>query len=294
MAWLVAVLAATLVTGCGTDSNQPGGLEGQVLGMLSPTEQPVLLEGAVIALSGPGGSQVTQTDADGRYRFDALRPGAYGFAASYTGPLSSGRPLQSEERRFTVSPGQDETISVVLLADGITPPPAPPDAPVAGNAATSAVSGGGGGLTGNPFFWYFLFNQPWAYGYGRAPVIVRDPGGPVVVDRSQPQRSTAGRPYSDYDPTGSVGTRTKAPPEVTSKGTTRPGATGGGAARPAVGATPAIRPPASGGSAPAAKPPTSGSDSKGVTRPGSNSAPSVKPPTSRPPAVRPPSIGRRR
>jgi hypothetical protein len=289
---ITVVLAASLLGACGTDADEPGGLEGQVLGMTSPTEQPVLLDGAVVALSGPGGSQVARTGADGKYRFDSLRPGSYGFAASYTGPQAGDRPLQSEERRFEVSPGQDDTVSVVLLAEGITPPPAPPEVPATGAGAVTAAPAGGG-LMGNPFFWYFLFNQPWAYGYGRPPVVVRDPGGPVVVDRGQPQRSPAGRPYADYDPDGGVGTRAKAPPEVTSKGTTRPGASSGGLA-PAGVSTPVIRPPSSSSSAPAARPPASGaSDSKGVTRPGSGSAPAVKPPTSRPPAIRPPSVGRR-
>jgi hypothetical protein len=302
---LVAALLSSLLVACGEDT-RPGGLEGQVLGMLSPTEQPVLLNGAVIAINGPGGSQTTTTDAQGKYRFDDLRPGAYGFAASYQGPQAGGMTLQPEERLFSISPAQQETISVVLLAEGIAPPPTPP-APVAGQPGSQATTGGvggvgGGGLLTDPFFWYFLFNRPGSYGYNRPPVLVGGGGGPVVIDSNQPQRSSSGRVYTDYGEPGATGVRTKPLPEVTSKGTTRPGASSSAGANSSSGTTvrppnpgaPAARPPSSGnGSSPAARPPSSSSDgSKGTTRPGGG-APSVKPPTSKPPAVRPPSGGKR-
>jgi hypothetical protein len=304
---LVAALLSSLLVACGGADTRPGGLEGQVLGMLSPTEQPVLLQGAVIAINGPGGSQTSTTDAQGKYRFDELRPGEYGLAASYQGSQAGSKSLQPEERLFSISPGQQETISLVLLAEGIAPPPTPPAAPVAGQPggqpATGSVGGvGGGGLLTDPFFWYFLFNRPGAYGYGRPPVIVGGGGGgPVVIDSNQPQRSSSGRVYTEYGEPGSTGVRTKPLPQVTSKGTTRPGASGassdGGTVRPPIPSAPAARPPSSsGGSSPAARPPSSsGSDgSKGTTRPGGgSSAPSVKPPSAKPPAVRPPSGGKR-
>jgi hypothetical protein len=301
--WLaVATLLTSLLVACGGNPNEPGGLEGQVLGMLSPTEQPVLLQGAVVAIAGPGGDQVALTDGQGRYRFDSLRPGAYGLAASYQGAQAGDKRLQAEERQFTVSPGQDETISLVLLAEGITPPATPPPAPPAAQPGAPAggysAGYGGGGLLADPFFWYFLFNQPGAYGYGRPPVITGG-GGPIVIDSNQPQRSSAGRPYTNYGAGGTVGVRTKPLPENPSKGTTRPGASGNAAGggttlRPPSPAAPAARPPSTGGSNPAARPPSaSDSGSKGVTRPGS-SAPSVKPPSAKPPAVRPPSGGRRK
>jgi hypothetical protein len=303
---LVAALLSSLLVACGEDT-RPGGLEGQVLGMLSPTEQPVLLNGAVIAINGPGGSQTTTSDAQGKYRFDDLRPGAYGFAASYQGPQAGDKSLQPEERLFSISPAQQETISVVLLAEGIAPPPTPPPAPVAGQAGSHATTGGvggGGGLLSDPFFWYFLFNRPGSYGYNRPPVLVGGGGsGPVVIDSNQPQRSSSGRVYTDYGEPGATGLRTKPLPEVTSKGTTRPGASGSAGANSSSGTTvrppnssaPAARPPSAGnGSSPAARPPSSSNNegSKGTTRPG-GSAPSVKPPTSKPPAVRPPSGGKR-
>jgi hypothetical protein len=295
---LVAVLIASLLAGCGPGANEPGGLEGQVLGMLSPTEQPVLLRGAVVAISGPGGSQTALTGGDGRYRFDNLPPGGYGMAVSYTGEQATGTPLQPEERRFIVSPAQDETISVVLLAEGITPPPTPPPAPTTTGEGQPATGGVGGGLMANPFFWYFLFNRPFDYGYGRPPVVVGPGGGgPIIINNEQPSRSTSGRPYTEYGPEGTTSVRTKPVPEVTSRGSTRPGASGGttggsGSVRPPSPsnpvATPAVRPPRANSGAD-----DDGTGSRGVTRPGS-SGPSVSPPSARPPAVRPPSGGRRR
>jgi hypothetical protein len=291
---LVVLLLAGPLAACGPSANEPGGLEGQVLGLLAPTEQPVLLPGAVIAIAGPGGTQTTTTDTAGKYRFAELRPGDYGLAASYTGPLSGDKPLQPEERQFSVSPDQDETISLVLLAEGITPPEAPPPAPSGATGQTGARAGVGGGLVGDPFFWYFLFNQPYRYGYGRPPVVFGPGGrqGPIVIDDNQPQRSSSGRTYTNYDDGSTTGLRTKPVPAITSKGTTRPGSTS--SANGASGA--GVRPPnpSNPGTGPAAKPPSatdSGSNgSRGVTRPGGSSpAPSVRPPTSRPPAARPPS-----
>lgn len=297
--WLMVVsLLTSLLAACGGNVSEPGGLEGQVLGMFSPTEQPVLLQGAVVAIAGPGGDQIALTDGQGRYRFDSLRPGAYSLAASYQGAQAGDKRLQSEERQFTISPGQDETISLVLLAEGITPPAAPPPAlPAAPSSAAASGYGAGGGLLTDPFFWYFLFNQPGVYGYGRPPVITGG-SGPIVIDTNQPQRSSAGRPYTNYGEGSAVGVRTKPLPANTSKGTTRPGAASSAAGgvttiRPPSPAAPAARPPSAGSSSPAARPPST-SSSKGVTRPGVSSAPSVKPPSAKPPAVRPPSGGRRK
>jgi len=273
---VLCLLAGPLLIACGAKPNEPGGLEGQILGLLSPTEQPVLLQGAVVAISGPGGTQTALTDAEGRYGFSDLRPGGYGFAASYEGPQAGDKRLQSEERQFTVSPGQDETISSVLLAEGITPPPSPPPPPQSSGEGQASGGGGMGGLLANPFFWYFLFNQPQAYGYGRPPVVYRPGGqGPITVNPDLPQRSPSGRSYTNYGDSNTTGVRTKPVPPITSRGATRPGVSAPG------GSTTTIKPPA---------PSSPGSNgSRGVTRPGgSNPGTSVRPPTSRPPAIRPP------
>ena len=280
LTWLlVALVLVGPLAACGPNPNEPGGLEGQVLAMLSPADQPILLSSAVIAISGPGGSQTTLTDDQGRYRFDELRPGAYGFAASYQGELAGGTRLQAEERQFTISPSQDETISTVLLAEGITPPPSPPPPPPESSGGGATAAGSGGGLMSNPFFWYFLFNQPFAYGYGRPPIVIGAPGGrgPIDISRDQPTRSPTGRRYTTYGEGGTAGVGAKPVPPVTSRGATRPGA----GSAPAGGSQPAVRPPSVGA-------PGNGSN-QGVTRPGgSGTSPSVRPPTSRPPAVRPP------
>lgn len=295
---IIGVLGLGLLAGCGRNQNEPGGLEGQVMGMLSPSQQPILLPGAVIALTGPSGSQVATTDAQGRYQFPTLAPGNYGLSASYQGPLVTSPPLQAEERRFSVSPGLDETISMVLLAEGITPPPTPPSGPVPPVGGGSSVNSGGGGVSSgglfsDPFFWYFVFNQPGHYGYSRPPIVLGSPGGSgsVVVSPEQPRRSGSGRPYTEYDDRGGVGRQTKPPPEVISKGSTRPGAgasnTGGGSTSAKPGGTggnsPVVRPPSS-------SPPTGTDSSRGTTRPGSG--PVVNPPSSQPPVVRPPSSNR--
>lgn len=274
---LISLVLLSPLAACGPSPNEPGGLEGQVLAMLSASEQPVLLPGAVIAISGPAGSQTTQTDGQGRYRFAELRPGAYGFAASYSGELAGSTRLQAEERQFTVSPGQDETISTVLLAEGITPPPAPPPPPADSSGGSTAAGGPGGGLMTNPFFWYFLFNQPRSYGYARPPIIVGAPGGrgPIDVSREQPRQSSSGRRYTNYGEDGTAGVGTKPVPPITSRGVTRPG----GGAGPSRNTQPAVRPPSGG--------------SQGITRPGgSDNKPSIRPPTSRPPAIRPPRRGK--
>jgi hypothetical protein len=289
-------LLVGLLTGCGS-STAPGGLEGQLLAMPNAAEQPVPLPGAVIVINGPQGSQTTTTDAEGEYRFNDLAPGAYGLAASYQGPLI-GTPLQPEERRLTISSGQDERISMVLLGEGITPPPAPadPTTPLAsGGQPATGANADLGGITSNPFFWYWLFNQPGNYGYSRPPVVVRRGDRPITIDTNQPSRSPAGRPYTDYGQPGSVGVRTKPPPEVVSRGSTRPGAApASGASQPSTSTGNnggSVRPPSS--TRPSGASPASGADStsRGTTRP---SGVSARPPAPKAPAARPPSGGRRR
>ncbi|HEX2187012.1 MAG TPA: hypothetical protein VHN78_16065, partial [Chloroflexota bacterium] len=178
-----------------------------------------------------------------------LPAGNYGIA--FTAPAKEGEPaLQEEAREFSVSPGKVETVSVVLLAENIARPTVPPAELT--QAAQQGQSGGfGSSLTSNPFFWYFVFNQPWLGGYQRPPVVVYAPGQdrPVVADSSQSQPGRPGRSYSSYGPPGTAGTK-PAPQVVDSKGVTRPGANaaipGGGA-----GTSPALD-----------------DSSRGVTRPG--------------------------
>jgi hypothetical protein len=249
--WLVLPAAGTLallLSACGGPS--VGDVEGQVLAMRDAAQQPVLLAGASVILAGNGVNCgvrpdrcVAQTDAEGKYRFTGIPSGDYGIA--FNPPNKEGEPkLQAEQRQFNVSANAVETVSVVLLAEGITPPAVPAELQQRGAAARNDP-----GLMGNPFFWYFMFNQPWLGGYTRPPVLVYGPGSgpdrPVVASPSQPA-APAGRSYTNYGPPGTPGTKGVARPgQAPSGGTTanasRPGtggssATGSNQSPPRVGA----------------------------------------------------------
>lgn len=238
-ALLLTLLAGT-VASCGGPA--VGDIEGQVLGLVKSTEQPVLLRGATVVIAGHRvdcGRRtdrcVAQTGVGGRYRFDDLPAGDYGVAISYTAP-DLGTRLQPETRQLNVSGGQAETLSAVLLAEGIERPPVPAPGR-AGDRPAAGIGPGLGGAT-DPFFWYFLFSAPHLFGYPRPPVVVYGPGGDsgrtVVIDRDQPPAPRAGRRYTTYAPPGDAARvpGAKPPPRAPdSKGVTRPGGT---AARPSV------------------------------------------------------------
>jgi hypothetical protein len=231
-----------------------GDVEGQVLAMRDATQQPTLLSGATVILAGNGvdcGQRAdhcaAQTDAQGKYTFTALPAGDYGVAFSV--PARDGETaLQPESRQFNVSNGSVETVSVVLLAEGIAKPAVPADLQQRGAQARNDPS-----LTSNPFFWYFMFNQPWLGGYARPPVVVYAPGSDrtIVADqRPSTAPNTAGRTYTSYAPSGGQGAK-PAPQVIESKGVTRPG---GSASLPNTAAEPVL--------------PNSSTASKGVARPG--------------------------
>ena len=223
VAFPVAALAL-LLAACGSPAL--GDVEGQVLAMRDAAQQPALLQGASVVLAGNGidcGKRAdhcfARTDEAGKYRFADVPAGDYGIAFSV--PAKEGEPrLQEEARQFNVSRGAVETVSVVLLAEGIAKPEVPPELAQRGRAAASDP-----GLMGNPFFWYFMFNQPWLGGYQRPPVVIYSPGPDrsITVDRNQPAApSTPGRTYTSYGPTGGAGTK-PAPAAIESKGVARPG-----------------------------------------------------------------------
>lgn len=244
---------ALLLAACGGPST--GDVEGQVLAMRDAAQQPVLLTGATAILAGNRidcGKRTDdcagQTDAQGRYAFKDIPTGDYGVA--FSTPSREGEVrLQPESRQFNVSRGSVETVSVVLLADGIAKPAVPAELQQRGAQARNDP-----GLTSNPFFWYFMFNQPWLGGYSRPPVVVYAPGTErtIVMDQRQAQSpAVPGRTYTSYAPAGSATGSTKPAPQVIeSKGVTRPG---GSAALPSTAAEPVL---------------PSSSASKGVARPG--------------------------
>ena len=137
-------------------------------------------------------------------------------------PTKEGEPaLQPEERHFNVSPGKVETVSVVMLGDGIAQPEVP--AELAQAAQSGQAINPGSGMMNNPFFWYFIFNQPWLGGYGRPPVVIASgPERTITVDNRQPTTASPGRSFTNYGPAGAPGTK-PAPVAVPSKGVTRPG-----------------------------------------------------------------------
>jgi hypothetical protein len=250
-----AVALAVLAAACGGPA--VGDVEGQILAMRDATQQPTLLSGATVILTGNrvdcgqrADHCAAQTDAQGKYTFTALPAGDYGVAFSV--PAREGETaLQPESRQFNVSAGSVETVSVVLLAEGIAKPAVPAELQQRGAQARNDAS-----LTNNPFFWYFMFNQPWLGGYARPPVVVYAPGSErtIVADQRQSTASsTAGRTYTSYAPGGGQGAK-PAPQVIESKGVTRPG---GSASLPGTAAEPVL-PSASNSSA----------ASKGVARPG--------------------------
>ena len=227
--WLAVPLvgSALALSACG-GGPAFGDVEGQVLAMRSAAEQPALLKDASVLIAGNGidcGKRVdfcaAKSDANGKYAFKDVPAGTY--AIAFNTPSSGDAKLQEETRQFSVTANAVETVSVVLLADGLTRPEVPAElAQQRPNQQGGGGYGGGGGLTSNPFFWYWMFNQPWIGGYSRAPVVVMSPDRTVAVDRSQPAASANGRPYSNYSPDGARGTKS-APVSVDSKGVTRPG-----------------------------------------------------------------------
>lgn len=250
-----------------------GDIEGQVLVMPSTSEPPVRLAGATVFIAGSeidcgrrSDNCVTRTDSSGQYRFDDVPAGDYGLSFIHDDPtFANGTALGSQGREVNVSSGNVETVSVVLLPAGAQSPPVPADLEQhvrdSGGFAT-----GYGGLMNNPFFWLWMFDRPWVFGYPRPPVVTTRPaGGPVTIDPNQAQApARAGRSYTTYAPDGRPGT--KPPP---AKGVARPGAAAtGGTTRSSVGGA--------GGAS------TAGS--RGQTRPGQGAA-TVGQPGTAPPRV---------
>ncbi len=218
--WIVVPLVASLallLAACGGPST--GDVEGQVLAMREATQQPSLQSGVNVVIASSSIERIAQTDAEGKYSFKGLPAGNYGIAFSI--PPVEGQPvLQPEERQFNISPGAVETVSVVLLSDAIARPEVPPELQAAAQNGQAVSSGSS--LMGNPFFWYFMFNQPWLGGYTRPPVVVSSPDRTLTTAPAQPAN---GRAYTNYGPPGAAGTK-PAPTVVQSKGVTRPGQSG--------------------------------------------------------------------
>jgi hypothetical protein len=172
-----------------------------------------------------------------------------------------------------------------MLGDGIAQPEVP--AELAQAAQSGQAINPNSGVMNNPFFWYFIFNQPWLGGYGRPPVVIASgPERTITVDNRQPTTASPGRSFTNYGPAGAPGTK-PAPVVVPSKGVTRPGqsalpgAAGGAAAsdpskgvvRPgqapaaSTGGSSASSGSAAGSGSTAGRAPSSGSGSRSVSPP---------------------------
>ncbi len=232
--WMIAggaLLLLVLLIGCRDTANPTGDIEGQVLGMPSVGEQPVALAGAAVLIAGNriecgtrADNCVAETDAAGTYHFADVPTGDYGLLFVYDDPtFAAGKPLDNQGREVNVSKDEIETVSVVLLPEGVTPPPIP--AGVARDTVPpGGYIGGGGGITDNPFFWLWLMDRPYAFGYSRPPVLdAPRGGGPVRSGADLPSTSSTGRQYTSYGPAGAADTKST-PKTISAKGVTRPGA----------------------------------------------------------------------
>ena len=124
----------------------------------------------------------------GQYRFDDVPAGDYGLSFVHDDPtFGNGAALGSQGREVNVSQGNVETVSVVLLPAGVQAPPVPADLEQRVRDS-GGVATGYGGIMNNPFFWLWMFDRPWVFGYPRPPVVTTRPaGGPVTIDPNQAQ-----------------------------------------------------------------------------------------------------------
>lgn len=247
-----------------------GEVTGQIL-ILTDPKQELKSAPVTLTLTGPGTEAKTfTTEADGTYTIKDLDVNEYEIEASLPGGLD-GKTIEPRKKYLTVDDCYIETVSMVLLAQGIETPPAPaqtqPQVVYVNNQPHYSV-------THDPFFWLWLFDRPHYYGYSYPPVYttrVYNNNNIIYVPQNRPVPANTNYKYTSYSDSSSSSSTAgvKAAPAPVSKGTTRLGSSG--YTRPAV----------------VAKTPASGSStSKGSTRTGSNNdsssvpKPGVKTPAS--------------
>ena len=164
--------------------------------MRDATKAPQILAGANVVIASANVEKVIQTDAEGKYSFKELPAGDYGIAFSVPtregegSAAAGGAPLQ----RLARQGGDGERGH----ARGRHRP-----AGGAGRARRRPPQSGqaispGSGMMNNPFFWYFVFNQPWLGGYGRPPVVIASgPERTITVDNRQPTTASPGRSFTN-------------------------------------------------------------------------------------------------
>lgn len=246
---IAAFIVLALLPACGT---QQGTIEGQVLGMYAADQQPKILSDALIQVSGSHGDQnPVHTDANGKFHM-TLPYDNYNLLASADG-------YQPREKTVQLNSGNVETVGFVLVAPGIQEPSSPPPLTPQDRQALSSGSAFTGGYSGSflndPWFWFWMFDRPYYFGYPRIPFVTY--GSPVyagghtviVIDhRTDPTIPANQRGYTSYrDPSGPAVPGTKPAPQPVavatgSKGATKPGV--GGAAASGAQAAP-VSPPSS-------------------------------------------------
>lgn len=246
-----------------------GEVSGQIL-ILTDPKQELKSAPATLTLTQSGGDPKTfTTDTDGNYTIKDLDVNEYELEASLPGGLE-GKTIEPRKKYLTVDDCYIETVSMVLLAQGIEMPAAPnpstsqPQVVYVNNQPHYSIAN-------NPFFWLWLFDRPHYYGYNYPPVYttrVYNNNNTIYVPQQRPITDTRYK-YTNYvDSSSNSGSLpgAKAAPQPVSKGTTRLGTSG--YSKP-----PVMKTPSSSGS----------SGSKGSTRTGSGSS-SVPQPGAKTPA----------
>jgi hypothetical protein len=234
-----------------------GEVSGQILVLTDPNQQ-LKSAPATLTLTQTGGQPKTYTtDADGNYTIKDLDVNEYELEASLPGGLD-GKTIEPRKKYMTVDDCYIETVSMVLLAQGIQAPAAP--APSTSQPQVVYVNNQPHySIANNPFFWLWLFDRPNYYGYSYPPVYttrIYNNNNIIYVPQQRPLPDTRYK-YTTYADSSTSSTKSpgvKAAPSPVSKGTTRLGTSG--YSKP-----PDMKTPSSSGS----------SGSKGSTRNGSSS-----------------------
>ena len=240
-----------------------GQVAGQIL-VMTQTDADLQAVPAQLTLTGGGdfAARTVSTESDGSYKIDNLPLGEYELEAAVPNGVD-GKTIQPRKKYFTADDCYIESVSTVLLADGITPPAEPPAAQytTVNYNNTPHYS-----LTSNPFFWLWLFDRPNHYGFGYPPyyttTVYRQNNVIYVPTQPHYQPTNANYRYTNYGSNNNSATGVKTPPPVVSKGTTRVG--NSGYVKPSSGSSVkggATAKPGSG---------SSSNGSKGSTRPGAN------------------------
>ncbi len=237
-----------------------GEVSGQILVLTDPNKELQNAPATLKLTAGSGGETKTiTTEADGTYSIKDLDVNEYELEATIPTQVD-GKTIESRKKYLTVDDCFVETVSMVLVAQGIEIPPAP--APTTTQQQVVYVNNQPHySITSNPFFWLWLMDRPNYYGYNYPPSYttnVYHTNNTVYVPQNRPAVSDSRYKYTTYSDSNSNTPGVKAVPPPVSKGTTRLGAS-------SYSKPPVMKTPSSGGS----------SSSKGDSRSNSSSGSSA-------------------